>query len=227
MSWLFRSMVLLIMALPAMADASPSAAALQDDDKAALKAKFEERYPRLERAKRQGLIGETSKGLVEFVDDGKRDDDVARLIEVENKDRHRLYELIAKEETRGDREVSPEQVGERNARRNFRKATPAEFLKTREGVWIQRKDVATLKSKGVVGETADGEIAFVNDEQGDKAQQALVAEENRIRREEYRIGARKDDSTPEKVAREAGRKAIREAKSGEYVRGSDGKWTRK
>jgi len=217
------TIVLASVLLGAMLATTASAA----DTKAELKAKFEQRYPQLRQAKQQGKVGENWQGFIEavetkFVSEGK----IADLIEQENDDRSRLYALIAEEQSK-ERKVSPAQVGERNARRNFSEAKDDEFLKTRDNIWMQRKDVSTLKKKGVIGETWEGYVAVVDGADADSQAKAVVAEANRLRKDAYQIEARKKKSTLEQVAEKAGADAIASARSGEYVKGKDGKWAKK
>jgi len=205
------------------AAATPAFAA-PADTKADLKEKFEGRYPKLQQAKRQGKVGETWQGYVESVEDDS-DEALADLMKDENADRKKLYALIAEEETKGDRKVSLTQVAERNARRNFGNAKPSEPLKTRDNKWIQRKDVEALKKKGVIGETWEGYVEVVDD--ADAQQKAVVAEVNRIRKDEYVMTAKKRDTTAERIAQQAGRKAMDDAAAGEFIKDKGGKWMKK
>jgi uncharacterized protein YdbL (DUF1318 family) len=197
------------------------------DTKADLKAKFEQRYPQLHQAKKDGKVGENWQGFVEaveakFAGDAK----IADLIEQENADRKKLYALIAEEQSK-DRKVSPAQVAERNARRNFSEAKDHEFLRTKDNVWMQRKEVRDLKKRGIIGETWEGYVEVVDGANADAQAKAVLAEENRMRKDAYLIESKKKKSTPEKVAQQAGSEAIESAGAGEQVKGKDGKWVKK
>jgi hypothetical protein len=94
-----------------------------------LRESFRARYPELVAAKRAGAIGENSAGFVEAVKGGS-----AELVNAENADRRKLYAALAAKEN-----ISPEQVAQRNAQRNFGKAQPGEWLKGGDGKWTQKR----------------------------------------------------------------------------------------
>ena len=87
--------------------------------------------------------------------------------------------------------------------------------------------VAALKSAGTVGETHAGYIALVDEKTKDEDAKELVEEENEERKELYKLIAEKEGTTHEKVAERAGKRAFEKAKAGEYLKGEDGKWTKK
>ena len=87
--------------------------------------------------------------------------------------------------------------------------------------------VAALKSAGTVGETCEGYVALVDEKSKDKDAKELVEQENDDRKEAYQLIADKEKTTLEKVAERAGKRAFEKAKKGEYLKGSDGKWTKK
>jgi len=99
---------------------------------AALRNRFEQRYPQIHALKQKGIVGETSHGYLDFVKD--KDDSASALVNQENSDRRELYALIAKKEN-----TTPEKVAERNARRNFDRAKPGEFLQSADGKWQQKQ----------------------------------------------------------------------------------------
>lgn len=132
------SMTFLVAAL-GLAVASPAVAignesqprlAAPDDEMKALKKRFEERFPRLRDLRASGVLGETDAGYVEFVK--AKQSDAEAVVEDENADRRKLYELIAAKES-----VSAETVARRNAVRNFEKARKGEYLK-KGGEWSQK-----------------------------------------------------------------------------------------
>jgi len=99
-----------------------------------LRQRFKNRFPQVKAAKQAGKIGETSAGLLEGVPGKPLDDATRKLADEDNADRQELYKLIA------DREkTTAEKVAERNAARNFEKATAGEYLKGVDGKWTQKK----------------------------------------------------------------------------------------
>lgn len=90
------------------------------------------RYRDLYKAKLQGKIGETIEGFVAAVQGGG---DVQSLINAENADRRKLYQLLAKKEG-----VTVDEVAQTAAARNFRNAGPEEWLRGPNGKWVQKKD---------------------------------------------------------------------------------------
>jgi hypothetical protein len=101
------------------------------DDEAALQKRFKARYAQIQQLKSDGVIGETSEGLVEFVD--KKDAKAAKLVEEENDDRKALYKLIAEKE-----DISADVVAKRAAKRNFDRAKAGEYLKE-GGKWKKKE----------------------------------------------------------------------------------------
>jgi uncharacterized protein YdbL (DUF1318 family) len=102
-------------------------------DEAALQKRFKARYPQIQQLKTDGVIGETSEGLVDFVE--KKDSKAAKLVEEENDDRKALYKLIAEKEG-----ISADVVATRAAKRNFDRAKAGEYLK--EGGKWKKKEAA-------------------------------------------------------------------------------------
>ena len=139
--------ILILLVLGAVAALPGTALAQRDDQrddggekrenprKAELQERFRQRDGALGAAKRDGKVGETTEGLVDFVKDEFREDaKLRRLVDDENKDRRELYEIIAKETG-----ATPAVVAEQNARRNYQRARPGEYLKTATGEWRQKK----------------------------------------------------------------------------------------
>lgn len=122
----------LLLALPAMADG---------DELKKLKSRFKARYPTLVKLKDAGKIGETFKGSVEAVkaayleEKAKGEKTVKVFLQEENKDRSRLYILMAKQA-----ETTPQKVAQRAAKRNFTKAKAEHYLKPKSGKWVKKKD---------------------------------------------------------------------------------------
>jgi uncharacterized protein YdbL (DUF1318 family) len=116
-------------------------AVAQDDEITKLKARFKARYPTLKKLKDAGKVGETTAAKVEAVkaayleEKAAGEKTVKTFLAEENKDRQRLYILMAKQA-----ETTPEKVVERNAKRNFSKADPNHYLKLKSGKWLKKKD---------------------------------------------------------------------------------------
>jgi len=117
-----RSILLLLLAIFVLR--TPG---LTDDIKARMKA----RLPLIVELKSKGIVGENSKGLLEFVGNKKEQEAV---IEAENKDRLMVYEAIAKQTG-----TSPGVVGKRRALQIAEKASPGEWLEDENGKWHQKK----------------------------------------------------------------------------------------
>ena len=99
-----------------------------------LRQRFKNRFPQVKAAKQAGKIGETSAGVLEAVPGKSLDDATRKLADEENADRQELYKIIAERE-----KTTAEKVAERNAARNFEKATAGEYLKGADGKWTQKK----------------------------------------------------------------------------------------
>ena len=95
-----------------------------------LQEKFKQRYEKIRQFKQQGVVGETYEGYLDFVKDKGN---AAQDVDDENADRKELYKLIAEKEG-----TTAEKVAERNAKRNFSKASAGEFLKGADGKWQKK-----------------------------------------------------------------------------------------
>jgi uncharacterized protein YdbL (DUF1318 family) len=105
------------------------------DRKQELQERFAQRDASLQSLKRAGKVGETTQGLVEAVKpEYLHDKELAGIVQAENADRRELYAIIAKE-TGATHEV----VAEQNARRNFERARPGDWLRTAAGEWRQKQ----------------------------------------------------------------------------------------
>jgi uncharacterized protein YdbL (DUF1318 family) len=85
-------------------------------------------------------------------------------------------------------------------------------------------DLGEAKAKGMVGEQADGYVGVVS---GDGEASALVEQVNAKRRTEYGAIAQERGTSVDTVAKLAGAKLVQRTPSGQYVRGSDGRWVKK
>ncbi len=113
---------------------------------AELRKRFKQRYPDLLRLKNQQKVGETWKGMVDPLKADYRDDPVdpkadkdervtiGELLAVENRDRVRLYKLLAEE-----MEIDAAVVARRNALRNFQQAQPRHYLKDTDDEWLTKE----------------------------------------------------------------------------------------
>ena len=81
-----------------------------------------------------------------------------------------------------------------------------------------------LKADGVIGETSEGYVDFV-DKKDPKAAE-ILEQENADRKALYKLLAEKEGTTLEKVAEVAGARNLKKAKPGEYIK-QGGKWTKK
>lgn len=117
----------------------------QADDDSTLKQRFARRYPTLVRLKDVAKLGESATGFIDVVDkkylpekveDDPESQTIAAFIDLENSDRKKLYDMVAKKTS-----SSPEQVAKRNAKRVFEKALSHHYLKLPSGKWVQKKDL--------------------------------------------------------------------------------------
>ena len=111
------------------------AAAAHAEDRKEIQSRIDKRLPVLEKARDAGTIGETTAGQIEFVksdSDGK----LKELVDEENKDRKALFVIIASESG-----GTIEDVTKTYAKKLFEIAKPEHYLKGKNGVWIQKKNV--------------------------------------------------------------------------------------
>lgn len=97
-----------------------------------LRERFKERYPQVQALKQAGTIGETDEGYLAFVKE--KDSKAEKIVDAENADRKALYAQIAQQEN-----TTPELVAVRNAKRNFEKAQPGEYLRE-NGKWKKKEE---------------------------------------------------------------------------------------
>jgi uncharacterized protein YdbL (DUF1318 family) len=81
-----------------------------------------------------------------------------------------------------------------------------------------------LKSQGVVGETSDGFVDFVDKKDAQASE--LIEAENKDRKTLYKLIADKEGITVEVVAKRAAKRNFDRAKAGEYLK-EGGKWKKK
>jgi len=95
-----------------------------------LKARFKARLPVIAGLKAKSIVGENSKGYLEFVGGKKERQDV---VSAENADRRTVYTAIAKKQG-----TTTEVVGTRRALQIAQKAKPGEMLKNAAGEWYKK-----------------------------------------------------------------------------------------
>ena len=86
-------------------------------------------------------------------------------------------------------------------------------------------EVGNLTNEPDATQAQDGLIDAVKD--ADSALRKLIDDENADRKELYEILAKNDNITADKVAERAAKRNFEKAKAGEYLKGEDGKWTKK
>jgi uncharacterized protein YdbL (DUF1318 family) len=101
------------------------------DEMAELRGRFQARDAAVSKLKAEGVLGETSVGLLEAPKEAEAG--ARKVMAEENADRRRLYQLIAERES-----ATPEAVADRAARRNFARAKSGEWLKYPDGQWRQK-----------------------------------------------------------------------------------------
>jgi uncharacterized protein YdbL (DUF1318 family) len=107
------------------------------DTKAQITDRMAKRLNIVNQAKAGGKIGESFDGLIDAVKaQYLSDKELKKLVEDENADRKAFYELGAKEVG-----TTPKSFALSAGKRNFRVAKPEEWLKPRDGKWIQKKDL--------------------------------------------------------------------------------------
>lgn len=85
-------------------------------------------------------------------------------------------------------------------------------------------EVQKLKSAGLVGETSEGYLDFVEKKSADAAK--IIDAENADRRKLYAALAEKEGTTPATVAKVNARRNFERARAGEYLR-EEGEWRKK
>ena len=140
-----RTILLLLPALLCLAWTPHTFAESIDEQLDELRERFAERQGTLNQLKDDRKVGETMKGYVHALEEGFLDEKlgsgdnrttVRALLDQENQDRSRLYELLAEK-----LDEEPEEVAVQNAIRNFKKAEPHHFLRLKDGTWVQKKAI--------------------------------------------------------------------------------------
>ena len=96
-----------------------------------IKAGMKARLSAINALKAKGVVVENNKGFLEFREDKKEKDDV---VDAENADRSKIYELIAKKQG-----TTPGLVGKRRALKIAKIAKPGEWIQAADGNWYKKK----------------------------------------------------------------------------------------
>ncbi len=86
-------------------------------------------------------------------------------------------------------------------------------------------ELLKLKAAGTIGETFQGFVEVVK--AGDAAAKEILAAENADRATLYRIIAKEQETTPEKVAARNAQRNFANAPAGEWLKHPDGQWRKK
>jgi len=107
------------------------------DTKEEIVDRMAKRLDAIKKLKTEAKIGETFDGLVEAVKAAALEDKNAKkLLDDENADRKKFYALGA-----AQLGTTPDSFALSAGKRNFREAKPAEWLKPKDGKWVQKKDL--------------------------------------------------------------------------------------
>jgi len=107
------------------------------DTKEEIVDRMAKRLDTVKKYKAEGKIGETFDGLVAAVkEEYLGDKDLKKLVDDENADRKKFYELGAEKF-----KTTPEKFALSAGKRNFRDAKPEDWLKPKDAKWIQKKDL--------------------------------------------------------------------------------------
>jgi len=96
-----------------------------------IKARMQERLATIVQMKADGIIGEDSRGYLQFVPGAAQK--MQNIVADENSDRQVVYNAIAKQQG-----TSPDLVGERRAIQIAEKASPGEWLQDKSGKWYRK-----------------------------------------------------------------------------------------
>ena len=99
-----------------------------------LKERMLARAPQLAELKKQKIIGENLRGLVQVTDETKATAEAKQLVAEENRDRLFVYQTIAKRQG-----AAAEKVGEQRATAIYLKAVPGVMLQAKDGTWSAKE----------------------------------------------------------------------------------------
>ena len=97
---------------------------------ASLKEKMAARIPAISTLKDQEIVGENNKGFLEFRGNKRPQKD---MINAENRDRQKVYEVIGKQQN-----ASSTLVGQRRAKTIAQKSRPGHWFQNSDGSWHKR-----------------------------------------------------------------------------------------
>ncbi len=126
LNYSLRDVVLAIFFLALLSIVTITSNCFADD----IKDRMKNRLPTIVKMKQQGIVGENSKGYLEYVSANRVNQDI---IDSENRDRQQVYTNIAKEQG-----VPIEKVEQLRAAQIVQKAASGEFLKKEDGSWYQK-----------------------------------------------------------------------------------------
>ncbi|WP_186441201.1 YdbL family protein [Desulfamplus magnetovallimortis] len=95
-----------------------------------IKQRMKERLPVIVQMKQQGLVGENSKGYLEYVTSARPN---PQIVDAENSDRKKVYSIIAKQQG-----ATIDKVEQLRALQIVQKAAKGEFLQKADGTWYQK-----------------------------------------------------------------------------------------
>lgn len=202
-----------------------------------LQERFMQRDAELREQKKDGAVGETIDGYVAIVKENDAPAKVRDLVEAENTDRKKLYQILAdeinKESPDAKVKATAETVALRNAKRNIERAGSDEWLRVAKDHWIKIRDfpryekLMRYKSQGKVGETSEGMVAIVKPEdENDKAIADVVKEENKARAEEYKKLAKEENVDESEIVKRMVKRNFANARIGDMLK-ENGNWRKK
>jgi uncharacterized protein YdbL (DUF1318 family) len=95
-----------------------------------LKSRMTARQPTINALKASGVVGENNQGYLTML---KQQKDKKDLVNSENKDRRKAYQMIAKQQG-----TTVEHVGKRRALQIAQKAKPGTWLQNAKGKWYKK-----------------------------------------------------------------------------------------
>jgi hypothetical protein len=89
------------------------------------------------------------------------------------------------------------------------------------------RDINDLKRDAKVGEVWDGYLDIIESEKLSRKQQDLIDDENKDRKELYRMIAKDEDTTVELVGQRDAQRRYNQAKKGDWFKLKNGRWKQK
>jgi uncharacterized protein len=114
-----------------------STPAMAQDTRASVESRIKDRFPKLEKYRDDGKVGEVFDGTIQYVNDANSSDgNLKTLVDQENADRKILFAIIVKEEG-----GTVEKVAQVYARKLFDLAKSNHYLKGKNGKWVKKSEV--------------------------------------------------------------------------------------